>query len=264
VRVNGAVVDKPSTQVSAGDRIAVERQPKFSEVLEPEPIALDVIYEDDQVLVINKPAGLVVHPGPGHPQRTLVNALLSRLPGLRVGEIERPGIVHRLDKETSGVILVAKTDEALESLQGQFKRRQVKKIYLGLVDGAPPTPEGEVEAAIGRDPRNRQRFAVLRAESAKHAVTRYRTRERFAQHALLELQPLTGRTHQIRIHMKALGCPIVGDRVYGHRRASLPVERQMLHAWQLEFELPGDRSMQRFEAPLSADFEAAIAAARAA
>lgn len=264
VRVNGAIVDKPSTQVSDGDRIAVDRGPRIAEQIQPETVALDVVYEDDQVLVVNKPAGLVVHPGPGHPNRTLVNALLGHLPGLQVGGSERPGIVHRLDKDTSGLIVVAKTNEALKSLQGQFKHRQVKKTYLGLVDGAPPTPEGEIEAAIGRDPRNRQRYAILRVESAKPALTRYRTRERFSLHALLELQPLTGRTHQIRLHMKALGCPIVGDRIYGRRSSNLPVARQMLHAWQLEFELPGDRSMQRFEAPPPADFETALAAARAA
>ncbi len=258
VRLNGAVVSKPSTQVVAGDQVQLWHELAADAVPEPEAIPLELVHEDEQVLVVNKPAGMVVHPAPGHASGTLVNAVLGYLPELAAGERRRPGIVHRLDKDTSGLILVARSDQALADLQRKFKRREVKKTYLGLVDGSPPTPEGEVRAAIGRDPRNRQRYAVLESDSAKPAVTRYRTRKRFPEHSLLELQPITGRTHQLRIHLQAVGCPIVGDRVYGRRSPSLPVERQMLHAWRLELRLPGEQAARSFEAPLPADLEAAI------
>lgn len=263
VYVNGVMAEKPSMLVSDGDRVRLPAQSGQPTAPQPQAITLDVIYEDQQLLVINKPAGMVVHPGPGHTAGTLVNAVLARIPDLDAGEGQRPGIVHRLDKDTSGLILVAKTDEALAELQLQFKRRLVSKHYLGLVDGAPPTPEGEVQAAIGRHPRQRQRLAVLPDDLGRPAVTRYRTRGQFAKHALLELEPLTGRTHQIRIHMQALKCPIVGDTVYGRRHPSLPVERQMLHAWRLAFRLPTLDAEREFEAPIPADFEAALEVAEA-
>lgn len=264
VRVNGAVVRRASTPVSSGDRILIDLDQAPPGTPLAEQIPLEILFEDEHLLVVDKPPGMVVHPAPGHEAGTLVNALLAQYPALPGGQQGRPGIVHRLDKDTSGLIVVAKTAEALAGLQRQFKDRQVTKRYLGLVDGAPPTPEGEVQASIGRDPRHRQRFAVLRSKTARPAVTRYRTRDAFPRHSLLELRPVTGRTHQIRIHMKALKCPVVGDRVYGRRRPSLPVGRQMLHAWQLELALPGSGDSRRFEAPIPADLGRAIELARKA
>jgi len=224
--------------------------------LSRQPIAIDVIYVDENVIVVNKPAGMVVHPGAGNTQNTLVNAVLNRWPEIApVGEAERPGIVHRLDKDTSGVLILARNEAAYTWLVRQFKSRKTKKTYLALVDGQPPTPSGRIEAAIGRDEKNRQRMTVVYGDKGKTAITEYHTLERYRNHTLLEVQPLTGRTHQIRVHLAFLGCPVTGDRIYGHRKKSLDIPRFFLHAHKLSIKLPGEEEPTEFTAPLAADLK---------
>ncbi len=225
-----------------------------------EPIPLDVVYEDDDLLIVDKPAGLVVHPAAGHPSGTLVNALLAR--GTAYGGIagvRRPGIVHRLDRDTSGLLMVAKTDLAQQSLMAQLKARRVRKTYLALVRGAVSAAVGRIEAPLGRDPRNRLRMAVL--PDGRPAVTGYRVRERLGGWTLLELDLVTGRTHQIRVHLAAIGHPVAGDPVYGtglSRRGPEGLDRLFLHAWRLELVSPSDGHLVRAEAPLAADLEAVL------
>jgi 23S rRNA pseudouridine1911/1915/1917 synthase len=223
------------------------------------------VYEDEALLVVNKPAGMVVHPGHGHSQGTLVNALLARYPHLASGDEGRAGIVHRLDRDTSGLIVVGKTEAALKHLRQQFKLRNVEKTYLALVHGRPPAPEGIIEAPVGRDPRQRQRMAVVgEAARGRLARTRYRLREDLGEYSLLAASPETGRTHQIRVHLAWLGVPVAGDRVYGPERNvrrvrnDLGLERQFLHAWRLSFERPGSQEMLALEAPLPADLQRVI------
>jgi 23S rRNA pseudouridine1911/1915/1917 synthase len=177
------------------------------------------------------------------------------------GEL-RPGVVHRLDKDTSGLILMAKRESAHRWLQDQFRLRKAKKTYLALVDGAPPTPYGLVDAPVGRDLHNRKRMAVVSPDKGRSARSEYNTLESFAGYTLLEVRPLTGRTHQIRLHMAFLGCPITGDRVYGHRKPSLPVDRHFLHAWRLAIQLPGEQEARTFEAPLAADLAGVLQSLR--
>ena len=252
VQVNGETVLKPAFELHSGDTIRVTQlnaEPAFDG---SEGVKLDILHETKDYMVINKPAGIVVHPSPGHQSGTLAQAVIKYVPELRgLGEPGREGLVHRLDKDTSGLIIFAKNEATLKLLQQQFKTREVEKTYLALVDDRPPTDKGRVEAPIARDPRHRQRFAVL--EGGRPAVTEFRIQERFKRHALLEAYPATGRTHQVRIHMNFLGCPVVGDKVYGHKNVSLDVERQMLHAWKLRL-LKGED----FEAPIPEDLEEAI------
>ncbi|MGH2621288.1 MAG: RluA family pseudouridine synthase [Anaerolineales bacterium] len=263
VRVNGRIVHKPGFPVGPTDRIQFEPLPPPTALLSAQPIPLDILYENEAILVINKSAGMVVHPGAGHSQATLVHAALAHAPELRsVGDAGRPGIVHRLDKDTSGVMVVAKTNEALKSLQEQFRRREVEKVYLALVDGAPPSATGQVEAPLARSPRHRKRIEVIQAPKSRLAVTRFRIKEQFPSHSLLELKPLTGRTHQIRVHLQFLGCPVVGDRIYGRRRPTLAVTRQQLHSWRLRLVVPGEQQPRSFEAAIPADFREAIELAR--
>ena len=220
----------------------------------PELIPLDIIYEDGDLIVINKPPGMVVHPAAGHAEGTLVNAVLGHVPDLRgVGDERRPGIVHRLDKDTSGLIVVAKNDIAHRDLQRQFKAREVNKIYLALLDGRPPTETGRIEAAIGRAPRHRKRMSVVPDRRGRPAVTEFSTIEKFHSHTLVSARLLTGRTHQIRLHFAYLECPVVGDTVYGRRTRSLPLGRQFLHAARLTLALPGGGKVVTFEAPLPDD-----------
>lgn len=227
--------------------------------LRPEPIPLQIVLENRDLLLVDKPAGMVVHPAPGHESGTLVHAALAHAPELEgVGGERRPGVVHRLDRDTSGLILLAKNDRAHQWLQRQFKDRSVEKTYLALVDGRPPTPTGRIEAAIGRDPRRRKQMAVTTQKKGRPAQTTYRIARAYRSHCLLEIQPRTGRTHQVRVHLAFLGCPIVGDTVYGRKRPSLPVARQMLHAWRLRLRLPGEKEPRLFEAPLPSDFRAAL------
>jgi 23S rRNA pseudouridine1911/1915/1917 synthase len=219
-----------------------------------------VIFEDDDLLVVNKPAGMVVHPAYGHREGTLVNALLARYPDLAVGDEGRPGIVHRLDRDTSGLIVVAKTEAALEHLRGQFKSRRVKKTYLALVHGCPPTPEGIIEAPIGRDPRQRRRMAVI--AGGRPARTSFRRLETLGEYSLLAVSLETGRTHQVRVHLAWLGVPVVGDGVYSRRRNRLGLPRHFLHAWRLAFERPGGQGVIELEAPLPPDLEQVLRALR--
>ncbi len=252
VLVDGEMILRKAEPVFPGSKVEVYFPPAEDSSLVPEKIPLDIVYEDQNVLVVNKPAGLVVHPGPGHNQGTLVNAVLGYLPEIEgVGGVKRPGLVHRLDQDTSGVILLAKNDRTQHFLQDQFQARTVDKTYLALVDGQPPTQQGRVEVAIGRDRKNRQKLAAVPAKAGKNAISEYFTLRQFTSHTLLEVRILTGRTHQIRIHLAYLNCPVVGDTTYGRQRPSLAVERQFLHAARISIRLPGERVKKTFEAPLS-------------
>ena len=221
-----------------------------------EDIPLDIIFENDELMVVNKPAGMVVHPAAGHADGTLVNAVLGHDPDIEgIGGEERPGIVHRLDKQTSGLIVIAKNERAHRWLQDQFRLRKVEKTYLALVDGKPPTPAGRVEAFIGRDLKHRKRMAIVPEKKGRESISEYQTLESYKSHTLLEFHPLTGRTHQIRLHCTFLKCPIVGDEVYGRKSQSLNLDRHFLHAHKLKIILPGDTAPKMFEAPLPDDLE---------
>lgn len=259
VRVNGQTVWKAGLDLAPGAWVEVHIPPPRPSPLTAEAIPLDVVFENAELLVVNKPAGMVVHPAPGHEGGTLVNAILGYAADLAgIGGEKRPGIVHRLDKDTSGLLLIAKNEAAQRWLQEQFKSRQVEKVYLALVDGAPPTPDGRIEAAIGRDPVQRKKMAIVPAGKGRAAVSEYRTIERFPQHTLLEVHPLTGRTHQIRLHLAFLGCPVAGDTVYGRRQPTVPLERHFLHALRLKITLPGESEPRLFEAPLPDDLQAVL------
>jgi 23S rRNA pseudouridine1911/1915/1917 synthase len=261
VTVDGSPA-RPALRLRRGQRVDVTVPPPPPEELVPQALPLDVVYEDAHLVVINKPPGLTVHPGAGRPAGTLVNALLARYPDLAgVGGPRRPGIVHRLDKDTSGLMVVARTPQAYASLQRQLAERTLRRVYLALVRGLPPHEEGVIAAPIGRHPRHRTRMAVR--PDGRPAVTRYRVRERFARHALVEATLLTGRTHQIRVHFAHLGHPVVGDPVYGHGTGELGLRRQALHAWQLELRHPVTGAPLVVEAPPPPDFVAALDAARA-
>lgn len=261
IRVNGAVV-KASYRLEPGDAIAVEIPPPVEASLAPEPIPLDIVYEDSDILVVNKPAGMVVHPGFGHAGGTLVNAVLAHCPDLAgVGGKLRPGIVHRLDKDTSGLIVVAKGDAALRDLQAQFQGREVQKAYLALVEGHVSPATGLIDAPIGRDPRARKKMAVV-PRGGREAQTEYRALEFYDAHTLVEAHPLTGRTHQIRIHMAFIGHPIVGDPVYGFRKQRAQAPRLFLHAARLGFRLPSTGEWREFQAPLPDDLAAVLARLR--
>ncbi|WP_201781160.1 RluA family pseudouridine synthase [Ornatilinea apprima] len=256
VTVDDKVITKTGYALERGQQVNMRVPAPEPSNLIPESIPLDVIFENDDLLVINKPAGMVVHPAAGHSSGTVVHAALAHAPEMEgVGGVQRPGIVHRLDKDTSGLLLIAKNDKAHQWLQSRFKQRSLKKVYLALVDGAPPTPSGRIEAPIGRDPAHRKQMAILPPGKGREAFTEYRTLESFEKHTLLEVNLLTGRTHQIRLHMAFLGCPIVGDGIYGHRKVSLPIRRQFLHAQRLTIQLPGEKSQRTFEAPLPADLQ---------
>jgi 23S rRNA pseudouridine1911/1915/1917 synthase len=256
VEVNGRAAHKAGQSVAAGDTLTIRIPPPTPTDLVAEEIPLDIIFENADLIVVNKPAGMVVHPAAGHPSGTLVNAVLgydAELEG--IGGEERPGVVHRLDKETSGLILLAKNERAHRWLQDQFRLRKVDKAYLALVDGKPPTPSGRVEAPIGRDPKNRKRMAIVPASKGREAISEYKTLESFRNHALLEFHPLTGRTHQIRLHCAFLKCPIVGDEVYGRKHRTIPIGRHFLHAYRLTIILPGEQAPRKFEAPLPGELE---------
>lgn len=260
VEVNGKIVTKSGFVLVPGNTVKITLPPTAPSGIIAEDIPLSVIFENDDLMVINKPAGMVVHPAAGHAGGTLVNAAMAHAPELEgIGGEQRPGIVHRLDKDTSGLILVAKNDRTHRWLQDQFRLRKVKKVYVALVDGAPPTPKGRIEAHIGRDPSHRKKMAITTPQRGREAVTEYLTLEKFAAHTLIEAHPLTGRTHQIRLHLAFLGCPIVGDAVYGHTKFSLPVKRHFLHAKQLTVQLPGEKQPRTFEAPLPPELESVLA-----
>ncbi|MDD5467948.1 MAG: RluA family pseudouridine synthase [Anaerolineales bacterium] len=259
VSVDRLCARKAGQLVEPGMSVQVRVPPPAPSAIHPEAIPLEVIFENGDLLVVNKPAGMVVHPSAGHAGGTLVHAALAHTPEMEgVGGEGRPGVVHRLDRDTSGLILLAKNDLAHRWLQEQFRSRKVEKVYLALVDGRPPTPQGRIEAAIGRQASQRKLMAVVAGHKGRQAVSVYRTLESFAEHTLLEVQPVTGRTHQIRLHLKFIGCPVVGDTVYGLRRPSLPLARHFLHAYRLAILLPGETQPRRFEAPLPSELQAVL------
>jgi len=254
VLVNGVPAHKAGQMIEAKTTLQVSLPEPISTTLVPEAIPLDIIFENEDVLVVNKPAGMVVHPAAGHFSGTLVHAALAHAPKMEgIGGEGRPGVVHRLDKDTSGLILLAKNDAAHRWLVNQFKGRKVEKIYLTLVDGHPPSRTGRVEASIGRSSAHRQMMAIVPASHGRQAVTEYRTLETFPSHSLLEVHPVTGRTHQIRVHMEFLGCPVAGDTIYGRRKSSLSLNRFFLHAVKLTVRLPGEKAPRHFEAPLPSE-----------
>jgi 23S rRNA pseudouridine1911/1915/1917 synthase len=256
VDVNGHAAKKAGQTLESGFNVTVRIPPAVPTDLVAEDIPLDILFENDDLIVVNKPAGMVVHPAAGHASGTLVNALLGYDPELEgIGGEERPGVVHRLDKETSGLILLAKNERAHRWLQDQFRLRKVEKTYLALVDGKPPTPSGRVEAYIGRDPSHRKRMAIVPESRGREAISEYKTVESFKDYTLLQFHPLTGRTHQIRLHCAFLGCPIVGDKIYGKKHSSIKLGRHFLHAYRLKIVLPGEKEPRHFEAPLPNELE---------
>lgn len=263
VTVNGVAAYKSGQMLQPQATVEVRIPPPEPSELIPEAIPLDIIYEDENVMVVNKAAGMVVHPAAGHASGTLVHAALAHAPEmLGIGGEKRPGVVHRLDKDTSGLILLAKNDQAHRFLQDQFRLRKTVKVYLALVDGHPPTPTGRIEAAIGRSQVQRKQMSVTRIQKGREAVSEYKTLESFANHDLLEVRPLTGRTHQIRLHLAFIGCPVAGDRIYGHKHASVPLERHFLHAARLSIRLLNEEKPRTFEAPLPVELAQVLEALR--
>ena len=260
VSVDGYPLYKKAELISPGVEIEIIIPPAEDSGLQPESIPLDILFENDDCLVVDKPAGMVVHPSLGHPTGTLVQAVLAYAPEIvGVGGVKRPGLVHRLDQHTSGVIILAKNDRAHQQFQDQFKNRQVEKIYLALVDGRPPSPKGRIEVAIGRDPKYRQRMAAVQEREGKEAISEFFTLEEFSKHTLLKVSIMSGRTHQIRIHLSCLGCPVAGDTTYGRRNPSLDLNRQFLHAHQLTIILPGEEQQRTFESALPEDLRDVLA-----
>jgi 23S rRNA pseudouridine1911/1915/1917 synthase len=265
IRVDGKSV-KPTHHPRAGERVSIRRPQALPAAAPAQEMALDIIYEDADMVVLNKPAGMVVHPAAGHREQTLVNALLHHCGGelSGIGGVSRPGIVHRLDKETSGCIVAAKNDAAHLHLAAQFAGRHVEKVYLALVCGRMPRQSGEIEAAIARDPANRQRMAVSGA-AGREARTGYRVLEQWSGATLVEAEPHTGRTHQIRVHLRHIGYPVAGDAVYGRRATARLKEttgysppRLLLHARRLALRHPRTEKRMVFEAALPADFAFAL------
>ena len=258
VLVNGSTV-KPAHRIRPGDRVLVSVPPPRPSAAVAQDIPINVVYQDAELVVIDKPAGLAAHPGPGHPDQTLVNGLLALCPDIQgIGGEIRPGIVHRLDKDTSGLMIAAKTESAHHELSRQIRDREVEKGYLALVEGVPSQDTGVIDAPIGRDPRRRTRMAVT--AGGRESRTGYRLLERAGRYSLLELQLHTGRTHQARVHLAWLGHPLLGDGVYGKRSPLLP--RHFLHAHRLAFAHPATDEPLEFRSLLPADLEAALEAAR--
>jgi 23S rRNA pseudouridine1911/1915/1917 synthase len=264
---DGGVLSKPGEKLQGGERLLVCLPAASPAEPQPESIPLSIVYEDDDLIVVDKPAGMPVHPGPGHSGHTLVNALLAHCPDLPgIGGVQRPGIVHRLDKDTSGLIVAAKTERAHHGLTRQLAERRMHKSYLALVEGKLEPAEALIDAPIGRDPNNRRRMMVNGA-AAREAKTSYRVREvlsvrpelvegRVSRLTYLEASPITGRTHQIRVHLASLGHPVVGDSVYG--RPTKLVTRQFLHAWRLAFTHPVEGRELSFEAPLAEELDGVL------
>lgn len=256
VTVDGQLPRKAGQMLDRAAQVTVEIPPPQPTDLVPEAIPLEIVFENRDLMVVNKPAGMVVHPAAGHAAGTLVHAALSHAPEMEgVGGEQRPGIVHRLDKNTSGLILLAKNDLTHRWLQEQFRLRKIHKTYLALVDGRPPTPQGRIEAPIGRDPRQRKLMAIVTPDKGRAAISEYKTLETFPAHTLLEVHPITGRTHQIRLHMAFIGCPVAGDRVYGKRTSTIPLDRHFLHAARLEVRLRNEKTPRTFEAHLPEELE---------
>ncbi len=245
VLVNGEVV-KASHPLEAGDVLAFEVRSRPALVVTPEQIALTILYEDEDVLVVDKPAGMVTHPAHGATSGTLVNALLAHVGAGLPGDDLRAGLVHRLDRDTSGLLLVAKNESSRQKLGNAMKERSIEREYLGLVRGIPQHDRGTIEGPIGRDPRNRLKFAIV--SDGKAATTHYEVRDRFSNHAELIFRLETGRTHQIRVHAAAIGHPILNDPVYGREEPRFDLPGQALHAWRLGFEHPQSGARLEFEA----------------
>lgn len=246
VTVNGQVV-KPKYKLAAGDQITIKPEKPKKINLEPENIPLDIVYEDDDVIVVNKPQGMVVHPAPGHPDHTLVNALLYHSPLSTINGEFRPGIVHRIDKDTSGLLMVAKNDMAHRSLAAQLKAKTNEREYVALVHGVIKEDRGTIDAPLGRSRKDRKKQAVV--ADGRHAVTHFKVLKRYRHYTLVSCRLETGRTHQIRVHMKYIGHPLAGDPLYGPRK-TLPGHGQYLHARLLGFKHPRTGKQMTFTAPL--------------
>lgn len=255
VRVDDSAASRPAHPVEAGSLVEVCLPDRAVDAGVAAAIPLDVLYEDEHVVIIDKQPGLIVHPVPGLTGATLVDVMRARYPELATIEGERPGVVHRLDRETSGVLAYARTPIAQQTLKDQWRQRETVKLYLALVAGAVEPPAGIIDAPLGHDPHDPRRRAVT--EDGDSAYTEYRVRERYGDEAaLLEVRIYTGRTHQIRVHLEAIGHPVIGDTLYGH--SSPLIDRQALHAWRLGLRLPSTGEWREFEAPLPADMQAAI------
>jgi 23S rRNA pseudouridine1911/1915/1917 synthase len=254
IRVNDVVV-KPGHPVKSGDIVSITLPEAAIKTPLPQSIPLKIVYEDKDIVVINKPAGLTVHPAPGHQENTLVNAILAKYPDMAsFNDSERPGIVHRLDKDTSGLMVIARNKKAQDDLINKFKRHEVNKGYITLVKGKLEPENGVIDAPIGRHPVHRQRMAVV--EGGREARTSYRVIRRIDSYTLLEVILQTGRTHQIRVHLAAIGFPVVGDKIYGVKSPYL--KRQFLHAYKLGFNLPGSGDYREFTAELPDDLQSAL------
>ena len=250
---------KPAHRLRAGEVVSWCRPEPEPLVARAEAMPLDIVYEDEYVVVVNKARGMVVHPAAGHRQGTLVNALLHHCQDLSgINDVLRPGIVHRLDKDTTGLLVVGKSEAAMQFLMREIKERHVIRRYMALVHGVLKAEEGEICAPIGRHPHHRKRMAVLTAGRGRHAITRYKVVERFLSHTLVGAELLTGRTHQIRVHMAHLGHPLAGDAVYAGRRDGLGLGGQALHAHHLGFRHPASGDFVEFTAPLPDDFQEVV------
>jgi 23S rRNA pseudouridine1911/1915/1917 synthase len=256
VTVNGAAA-KAHYKLKEGDSVEVEVPDPEPLEVKPEAIPLDIVYEDASLIVINKPPGMVVHPAPGHSGGTLVNALLHYCDDLAgIGGVERPGIVHRLDKDTSGLIVAAKTETCMQSLTRQFKERDIRKVYLALAKGTFESKTGEIDVPIGRHKTHRKKMST-HTSAGREAQTRYEVIRQLDGYAYVQLFPRTGRTHQLRVHLASIGHPILGDRLYGGTLGpGLPqIERQALHAYRLELTHPVTESLLQLESPLPSDMK---------
>lgn len=246
---------KPSHRLGAGESVTLEFVVERPKPLQPEDIPLKICHADKHIIILEKPSGMVVHPGTGVPEHTLVNALLFHYPEvINIGAEQRPGLVHRLDKETSGVMVVARSRQAYWELQRQFKAREVEKLYLGLVWGRMPERAGTIDWAIGRHVRHRERMST-KTHKPRSAETLYKVEKEFQDFSLLKIRPVTGRTHQIRVHLMAAGHPVVGDTRYGKRKAKIRCPRLFLHATQLRFVHPKTQEKVSFHSPLPPDLQ---------
>ena len=257
VQINNLICTSKKINLKTGDLITLEIPAVQPLAIIAENIPLDILYEDDELIIINKPAGLVVHPAPGHPDGTLVNAILAHCPNLPgIGGIQRPGIVHRLDKDTTGAIAIAKTDLAYQHLQAQLQAKTARREYLGLIYGVPKTETGSIDLPIGRNPQDRKRMAIVSIEDGgRNAITHWRVKERFGNYTLIHFQLETGRTHQIRVHSAKMGHPLVGDPIYssGHS-LGVNLPGQALHAWKLQLQHPVSGNLVEVTAPLPRSF----------
>jgi 23S rRNA pseudouridine1911/1915/1917 synthase len=256
VTINDQICQSKKELVKKGDRVSVTIPDAEPLNLKPEEIPLDILYEDQYLIIINKPAGLVVHPAPGHHDGTLVNALLAHCPLAEIGGVQRPGIVHRLDKDTSGAIVIAKTDIAHQNLQAQLKAKTARREYLGIVYGSPKTETGTINLPIGRHPIDRKKMAIMPEEKGgRIAITHWQIKERLGNYTLIHYQLETGRTHQIRVHSTHIGHPLVGDPVYSsHHSLGVKLPGQALHAWKLTLQHPITGDIINAIAPLPEKF----------